>query len=977
MYAAEKDARDAYPSCSAISVTEANTLNTYYNIRTQNAHATESKIKEHYNALSNSFVTVCLRDNFTTEFGRWDFKLWKLDKIRFKLALCTYSVTEARMGYYSGSTPYPSANVSHTFYLSDGVNFDYFFEDGNGIDLATFFVPGKIAYWIILISSALIIKVLMTSIWGVIKRFYEITLYFIAMPAMASTIVLDDGKRFTSAIQTPLIAKVLGTYGVILGINVFFILLAPVKSLSQVFTAEDIATSGSYFLIKLGFSPDVLNNYVYILFVLVAFTMIEALPKIISRMLETDKVDGGDILSSGEKTKKAVDTSLKTAKDTITGKSMVDSIASKGKDSIGALTGGVMALPFKAAKFIKDKVSGSKEGEDAANQNIQNNGGSPTESQKTDDDDDTVTDEEVVDENNNGGVPPQNGTDPVTQVENAVQGVTGVDPTTVGQNGSTVAQAVTQAAMSEVSEGLETDAERQAYAQQQFNDNAVENSSVVGGSATQAVANAVRNNAGSGAGATAVAAAINNNTAENHGLTADQVMALIMSALKSLPETEQEKYKTDGQFDPSKIDPSKFNITAGTDANGNMQFSVTGEDGSVVGNADAETSAKVATEAANAIGDEDLVIAAQQTGTYGNISSMLGQNIIAGLNLDENADPTTVDPVTGQVLAAAAENEAVKADAVLRELLATGGIKELLEAYHLTGADGQPIDPTKILGPGNEANYAAVTDLIKSLSKSTDSNAVTDILDDPNAINKHLVASIKSTGFTMTAWDLQQRVDPDKLVEFQEQVVAERADLRGHSIMDGATKSEQNAILANTAMSVMGDDPNGPIAKAIQNAAFVQSLGDMDLSTINPETLKLLTGKTSVDELTDDDKAKLGFAKQIGVDLTKEMTELDAGMIKGRFTNADERMKAFDAITGGDPEKIADAVRLSGNDGLLAKAATIDNTLALSKDQMADIFLWSCKGRLPSSQRPALTSCRQTKVHRSFRSFCKVSQRSF
>ena len=116
-----------------------------------------------------------------------------------------------------------------------------------------------------MIASALIIKVLGTALWGVIKRFYEITLYFIAMPAVASTIPLDSGKRFGSSIQTPLISKVLSTYGVILGINVFFILLAPVEQISKtVFTAEDIATSGMYFLQHLPIPAWLLNKYVYI-----------------------------------------------------------------------------------------------------------------------------------------------------------------------------------------------------------------------------------------------------------------------------------------------------------------------------------------------------------------------------------------------------------------------------------------------------------------------------------------------------------------------------------------------------------------------------------------------------------------------------------------------------------------------------------------------------------------------------------------
>jgi hypothetical protein len=147
--------------------------------------------------------------------------------------------------------------------INEGIDYDYFFE--NSINLGTFYIPGEISYWVIVFASIIIIKTLFQAIWGIIKRFFEITLYFIAMPAVASTIPLDGGKRFGSSIQTPLISKVLSTYGVILGINVFFILLAPVEQISKtVFTAEDIATSGSYFLQHLPIPAWLLNKYVYI-----------------------------------------------------------------------------------------------------------------------------------------------------------------------------------------------------------------------------------------------------------------------------------------------------------------------------------------------------------------------------------------------------------------------------------------------------------------------------------------------------------------------------------------------------------------------------------------------------------------------------------------------------------------------------------------------------------------------------------------
>ena len=155
-------------------------------------------------------VVTCTRDNRDYVFMDSDFSFTGL--IPFKMRLYFHFFhNELERGWQG-----------HQFYLHEGIHFDYFFE--GEASLRTFYIPSEISYWIIVIASALMIKVLGTAIWGVIKRIYEITLYFIAMPAVASIIPIDPNK-FTTSIQQPLTKKILSTYGVMLGINVFFILL--------------------------------------------------------------------------------------------------------------------------------------------------------------------------------------------------------------------------------------------------------------------------------------------------------------------------------------------------------------------------------------------------------------------------------------------------------------------------------------------------------------------------------------------------------------------------------------------------------------------------------------------------------------------------------------------------------------------------------------------------------------------------------
>ncbi len=249
------------------------------------------------------------------------------------------------------STVYVGYEDAKNFNLADGISFDYFFDSGS-VSLSTFYVQCKLSFWIMIIAAALIIKTLMTAIWGVIKRFYEITLYFLAMPAVASTIPLDNGSKFNSSIQQPLVKKVLSTYGVILGLNVFFVLLTPIQSLSKVFTAEDIATSGTYFLTYLSkltsfsFTASLLNDYVYILFVLVAFTLIDTLPGVISGLIGAD-----DIKASGQQTKQQVTESLSSAGNIVSGKAALDAAGGAIKTAANFIPGKeLIARPINKIK---------------------------------------------------------------------------------------------------------------------------------------------------------------------------------------------------------------------------------------------------------------------------------------------------------------------------------------------------------------------------------------------------------------------------------------------------------------------------------------------------------------------------------------------------------------------------------------------------------------------------------------------------
>lgn len=353
--------------------------NKYYSMSNSNQYDNDDDMLERYKTISNSLFVGCYRDRGTPDFITFDgyFALGK--NFRFEARFCYTAIEKEHL-----------MNESYgVFTLSEGISFDYFFEGNKS--LMQFYNVFKVSYWIILIAAALIIKALGTALWGVIKRFYEITLCYLALPVTAAVIPLDNGAKFGS-VQKLMIQNVLGAYGVILGINMFFVLLSPIKSISNIFTQAELDSSSSYFLRHFPFGAKILNNYVYILFVLVAFTMINSLPTLINSW-----VGGKDVVSEGNTTKKNVGTALKDSGDMISGKKAMDfgkkTIDTIGNTPLGQVvkwgTGKVKGAADKSSQYVQEGIAAAE-----------NSGSQQQSSSRTDDGENSSSNEQSETESN-------------------------------------------------------------------------------------------------------------------------------------------------------------------------------------------------------------------------------------------------------------------------------------------------------------------------------------------------------------------------------------------------------------------------------------------------------------------------------------------------------------------------------------------------------------------------------------------------
>lgn len=237
-------------------------------------------------------------------------------------------------------------NDNSVYYLTNGsAVLDYNFNKTTGIELKNLYRPGDLNIIILLFATVLIFTVLTQAVWGLIARIFEITIMFILYPGFAATIPYDDGSRFKTW-RGDVVKKVLGAYGVIIGINLFFVLLPVVRDATYIFREEDIpaALAGR----SIFGNADFLNRIVYIMFLLVLFTMIRTLPKLVADLIGAEEVfgKGGDVrdkvkgtvarvgdVVSGKAIKDYKDNALKLAGSFIPGKAIVSPLVSKLKDA--------------------------------------------------------------------------------------------------------------------------------------------------------------------------------------------------------------------------------------------------------------------------------------------------------------------------------------------------------------------------------------------------------------------------------------------------------------------------------------------------------------------------------------------------------------------------------------------------------------------------------------------------------------------
>ncbi|MCX4363297.1 MAG: hypothetical protein OSJ74_07945, partial [Clostridia bacterium] len=89
----------------------------------------------------------------------------------------------------------------------------------------------EINYVVGLLGGLVMLVMFVISSISFIQRIFDIILLYIVSPVSASTIPLDDGNRFR-VWKDMMISKLLGAYGIILVMNLFFLIMPQINRMT-------------------------------------------------------------------------------------------------------------------------------------------------------------------------------------------------------------------------------------------------------------------------------------------------------------------------------------------------------------------------------------------------------------------------------------------------------------------------------------------------------------------------------------------------------------------------------------------------------------------------------------------------------------------------------------------------------------------------------------------------------------------------
>lgn len=172
--------------------------------------------------------------------------------------------------------------------LKDGstiIRIDSVYTYTNGSLVKMFYKTSNMNFVILFFGCFFCIYALFTAAFGMAKRMFKAVLLILISPPIVGMMPLDGGKAFGTWKKT-FISEVLMAYGVVVSLNIFFLLLPMLQSIN----IFDPATT-----------DETANLLAQLIFIIVGCLMVKDTPKLIGGL-----IGAGDAISTGASTMKSV-----------------------------------------------------------------------------------------------------------------------------------------------------------------------------------------------------------------------------------------------------------------------------------------------------------------------------------------------------------------------------------------------------------------------------------------------------------------------------------------------------------------------------------------------------------------------------------------------------------------------------------------------------------------------------------------------
>ena len=217
---------------------------------------------------------------------------------------------------------YQGVKTNYVYHLDGGkCNLNYTFNNATGINVVNLYDMSQLNIIILVIASTILLKAMISVLYGVISSMFELAICFAISPAVFSLNSINE--KAIGKWKSNFIKRFFTMYGYIVAVNAYFILIILLQKMGNVMPTvsnNSIQVLNQTLLFRYVDVNQIVGFLISTALLLVATTMLNSL----SQTFSADLFGSNEAINLGEKTKKAMDSQFQEAKYFISGQEFMD-----------------------------------------------------------------------------------------------------------------------------------------------------------------------------------------------------------------------------------------------------------------------------------------------------------------------------------------------------------------------------------------------------------------------------------------------------------------------------------------------------------------------------------------------------------------------------------------------------------------------------------------------------------------------------